>query len=681
MSARRAGSGVAVVVAALASAAIAQPRDGGKADPGAGDGAEAEEGPALPQTPLAKYFAELARMKLLDEESGDKETLTAELEVAETLLGQGSYSEAAVALYAIVESPRYTAFHDFVEYQNAEYDLAVALARSGAQGAALDMIERILRRGSTAPYWGPAHRRAVDIGLDSRDYAGILTRIEAIPNKEAIPPAAAGERAYLHGRVLYDQDKLAEAEGTLATISRKSRMYSSAVYLRGVIRARRGEYKESAEAMCEVAQTPDDDKFTFVIDDRYFTVKDLARLGLGRIAHEQGEYDDAYYHYFQIPEDSDRLSEALFEASWSMYQKRELPTSRDLVRELLEDFPTSPMWPEAGLLAGYTDLADCKFDEAKAWYDRLVLKLQPIVNEIVGIQKDPNRRGDLFARALSRWREVHDTGKIEGKVVGTARADTATDEVLALLRVDPEFVRLNDAVVGIDRAVGEAPGVVRQWKNLARQVGETRVGKISTERTVEQDAAVDASSIAEDYVQLAEEIDRARVELDRGKRAGTVPDDVAAEESKRLDRLASKVDDARGRALQAADAAVDAATERAAPGLRPLLAADVSNARRIERTSRNLRHKLHQAIDELALQALERLYNDTRRVLDKAKLGKIDAVIGQKRILDIQVQDLAAGRFPAELIGRLWNSGMIGDDEEFWPFEGEYWADEYEGWR
>jgi hypothetical protein len=29
----------------------------------------------------------------------------------------------------------------------------------------------------------------------------------------------------------------------------------------------------------------------------------------------------------------------------------------------------------------------------------------------------------------------------------------------------------------------------------------------------------------------------------------------------------------------------------------------------------------------------------------------------------------------------LWNAGLIGDDEEFWPFEGEYWADEYEGWR
>jgi hypothetical protein len=56
-------------------------------------------------------------------------------------------------------------------------------------------------------------------------------------------------------------------------------------------------------------------------------------------------------------------------------------------------------------------------------------------------------------------------------------------------------------------------------------------------------------------------------------------------------------------------------------------------------------------------------------------------VIGQKRKLDIQVQDLAAGRFPEELIGRLWNASMIADDEEYWPFQGEYWADEYSDWR
>ena len=265
-----------------------------------------------------------------------------------------------------MKSPRYTAFSDLVEFQNAEYDLAVALARAGSYGTALDAVEAILRRGPSAPYWGPAHRRAVDIALETRDHAGTLARLEAVKASDPIPPAATGERAYLRGRALYDDGKLSDANTELETITKKSRLYSSAVYLRGVIRARKGEYRDSAEAMCEIAGTPDDDKFTFVVDDRYFTIKDLARLGLGRIAHEQGEYDDAYYHYFQVPDDSSYLPDALFEASWSMYQKRELPTSRDLVHEFLKTFPTSPLWPEASLLAGYVELADCKFDDRRS---------------------------------------------------------------------------------------------------------------------------------------------------------------------------------------------------------------------------------------------------------------------------------------------------------------------------
>ena len=133
--------------------------------------------------------------------------------------------------------------------------------------------------------------------------------------------------------------------------------------------------------------------------------------------------------------------------------------------------------------------------------------------------------------------------------------------------------------------------------------------------------------------------------------------------------------------VTAADRAAEATTTQAAPGIKPLIQADIADARRLDKAAHTLLDKLGEAGDKLAQQAVDRLYADTRRVLDKAKLGKIDAIIGQKRKLDIEVQDLAAGRFPEELIGRMWNASMIGDDEEYWPWQGEYWADEYEGWR
>jgi TolA-binding protein len=654
-----------LLIAALAATANAQP----------------EPAPSKPSDPLAQYYAALEQMKLIDTESGTLETLRHDLQVSELLLRDGAFLPAAVALYAIVESPRYSAFHDFVEFQNAEYDLGVALARAGSYGASLDALEAVLRRGPASPYYGPAHRRAVDIALETRDHAGVLARLEAIKSADPIPASAAGERAYLRGRAAYDQNKLADAEGELVTISKKSRMYSSAVYLRGVIRARRGEYKASAEAMCEIAATPDTDKFTFVVDERYFTVKDLARLGLGRIAHEQGEYDDAYYHYFQIPDDSQYLPDALFEAAWSMYQKRELATARDLVAELLKTFPTSPLWPETSLLAGYVELADCKFDDSQKWYDKLVERLQPIVDELDKARKDPELRRELFASALTRYQEVKTEGTENGKKPGTAPALTPRDEVLALLRLDPQFLRLSDAVTGSRALANSAGTVTAGWEQLAKRTEETAVGAVAQDISVEQQQKNDADAVGRDLVRLAAQVAEAKDELARARREGTLQPADADEESKRLDELAKKVTAARGHAADASEAAAGQITQSAQPSLRPLLTADIADARRLDKAAHAMADKLSDAGEQLAQASIEKLYKDTRHVLDKAKLGKVDAVIGQKRKLDIEVTDLAQGRFPEELIGHMWDQSQIADDEEYWPWQGEFWADEYSGFR
>ena len=642
--------------------AAAQPADGEKPSP---------------DSPVATYFAELEALGLVDVDTGTKDTLTAELADAEVLLRSGASIDAAVALYAIVESPRFEPFEDFVEYQNAEYYLAVALASAGAYETSLRYLERAMSRGPSTLYFAPAHRRAVDIALETRDYTGVLTMLEGLELDEPIPPGATGERAYLRARIAYVAGDLAASEGELTKLSRKSRLFSSALYLRGVIRARRGEFAGAADALCEIVDTPDDDKFTFVVDDRYFTIKDLARLGLGRIAHEQEEYDDAYYHYFQIPDDSDRLPEALFEAAWSMYQKRELGTSRDLVKEFVEAFPTSPLIPEARLLAGYIELADCKFDESQTEYDALVADLQPIVDEMDRIRRDPTRRARLFDRALVRWRaERADPDKrLEFKT------KNITDQVLALMRLDPVFVRLHDAVTGMERAAGDAPGVVRAWSALGKRVKKTNVGAIATESSIEQEDAADANALLQDIQRLRKEVVAAREQLARGVREKTIDEDDATAEAQRLVELQVEVDALQAKVARAAEG-LDAATANSASGgLGPMIRDDLDNARALETASRDLINRMGDAADQLALDAIDRLYADTRRVLDKAKLGKIDAVIGQKRKLDIEVTDLSSGRYPPELHGRLWEQGMIGDDEEFWPFEGEFWSDEYEGWR
>jgi hypothetical protein len=64
-------------------------------------------------------------------------------------------------------------------------------------------------------------------------------------------------------------------------------------------------------------------------------------------------------------------------------------------------------------------------------------------------------------------------------------------------------------------------------------------------------------------------------------------------------------------------------------------------------------------------------------VLRQARLVQIDGAVGKKKRLEIEIAHLYAGKIPAELFHKLQTEGALSDDEEYWPYEGEYWSDEY----
>jgi hypothetical protein len=87
------------------------------------------------------------------------------------------------------------------------------------------------------------------------------------------------------------------------------------------------------------------------------------------------------------------------------------------------------------------------------------------------------------------------------------------------------------------------------------------------------------------------------------------------------------------------------------------------------------------AASTVANKALVELDGRLRELLRRARLTHIDALIGKKKKLEIEISNLRAGRYPADLFATLQLEGLMGDDEEYWPFEGEYWSDEYENYK
>ena len=110
-------------------------------------------------------------------------------------------------------------------------------------------------------------------------------------------------------------------------------------------------------------------------------------------------------------------------------------------------------------------------------------------------------------------------------------------------------------------------------------------------------------------------------------------------------------------------------------------AEEASHLHDLAQQTRALRARLVDATSAIAEAALIDLDKRLKSLLRQARLTHIDGVIGKKKRLEIEIANLAEGRYPTELLEKLEVEGLIRDDEEYWPYEGEYWADEYENYR
>lgn len=651
---------------------------GGTLVGGAGATSIASAQEAETPTLLEQYYTALAERRLVDATTGTDVELVERLRHGEELSADEQWDAAALVLFELVESPRFRDFEGDDSYRHAEFLLAGALQEMGAYRTAYRYLERILSRGSSDPYFGPAYRRSVDIALEGADLNRILGALE-IHGEADLSPDALNELRYLRGRARYEAGDLPGADTAFAAVGRRSRFYANAQYLRGVIATRSGNLPAAEALFCSIASTEDTERFTFYVDARYFEIRDLTWLALGRVAHEGERTDDAFYYYFQVPNDSERVAEALFEAAWSMYEGGDHDTAIDLLDQLEARFPGSPFVDEAALLRGYVHLGRCEFEEADAHFVSFASTFEPLRAEVNRILESPARRDRIVEELLDaeirredeRARgEVHVPG--EGEVVA---APDLRETLLGLLHVDPTFFRIWSEMRLLDAESARAASVADQLS----AVGVRMRGGDEPESAVETVGSdADTLDALERDVATARAAARALSDqLDAMREAGA--------SAAQLDPLEAEV-----RTLAERASALEAQVRQARSGYSAFVAAtattdfervleeDRRGASRFTARAAELRGRMLAEANQVAVHALEALRDRLGRGLRQARIGRIDAVMGSKRRIEIQIESLAAGRFPPELMDPLRIQGLLRDDEEYWPFEGEMWEDEYE---
>lgn len=638
----------AAASAATAPAPAPSPTPGPETDPGAA---------------LRAYHEALAQRRLDASAQLSTEKLRGLIQSAEAQLGMGRRNEAIAILAGVVESPRFTPLKTLDEGRAAVFTLGDALGRAGAYQMARLYLLRLIQGSAVDSWYRRAVSSLVDIGLAGGEPEQILQSLSGLPASAEEP--WAGDVAYLHGVLWERMGRNAEALQAYAQVNARSRFWAQANYRAGLIEVDQRQFAQGEQHFCKVADPKQTPKLAPLFGGNdFFQVRDLARLALGRVAHEQYRFDDARYYYHLVPGDSDRLPEALYESATSRYEAKDYASAHRLINELRALDRPHPYADEVWILDAYVDLAECQFPRADAKLTEFLKRYEPVLDAARRLESDP--------RALQALIDGRQSTDAQG-AMGVGLPREVTDLLVSSIRVDPTYGRVTHQLAELDRELGGIDGASAELAELNTRLQDPDAVKPRP-----------ASAIANTPADRLRELGQQTAALRRLLREASLGQGGAAPDLQRVKQELIGIE-AEAEKLQAAleaPPASAAAASAAAPterSLDQLLRADADEARELALGARTLRAQLVEQRNQLAQEALARLERRLTRLVRRAHAGRIETVLGRKQALELEVEALSQGYLPPGAVDSLEAARYLGDDEEYWPFDGEDWDDEYIG--
>ncbi len=606
---------------------------------------------------IRAYDQALSSLRLAATTPLSVQRLEADLRSIEEKLYSGRRDEAIGDLVYLVESPRFTPFQSSEPARAAVFLLGDALGRGGAYVLARGYLEKLLN-GTLRDTW---FRRACDSWIDlalasdrPRDFLAVLER--AAPSA---PEEVKSDAMYLQGRVAHLEGSAAEALLAYARVGERSRFWAQATYLSGVIEVERKQLKRGEELFCRVAdpkRTPK--KAALFGGTDFFRVRDLARLGLGRVAHEGYRFDDARYYYYLVPSDSERLPEALYETATTRYEAKDYRGAREAIDDLRRLKLEHVYQDEAWILDAYIDLAECRFPQADHKLQEFLKRYEPARNAARKIAQDPA----ATRRLVDAVRRATDPG---GAGLGipeeTARA------LGALIRVDAGYGRVSLRLSQVEHQQRGLRGSMGELDEAKKKLAAQKAPEPAAQSGLGQRPFDKLARIESQLVELR----RVLREAEQASAARKAETDALRHELETLELAA--------RGIRAAAAPAGVTGDASGVDLISLIEQDRKRASALYEQAEARRLQVETQQLALAKDALLRLDKRLSRLVNRARLGRIETVLGRKRALEIEVEALSQGLLPQTIVDSLDAERFLGDNEEYWPFQGEEWADEYVG--
>jgi tetratricopeptide (TPR) repeat protein len=241
---------------------------------------------------------------------------------AQVAYGMGSYADASILLYDVVER-----FPQSPSWKEAVFYLADSLFMKGDNLTARDYFRKVvLEFGEGDPNYPKALERLLELSLRLKDDEGVpdlLARIDRIPEAKRSPSAP-----YVRGKYAYFKGDYDVAIKSFDGIDQGSPYYFQARYFLGAAYVAKGELPTAAKIFSDLLKVP-------VKDKNQARIVELTHMALGRIHYERDQPQEAIEQYLMISRKSDLFDDALYEVAFVYVKARQFDKALRAL-ELLE---------------------------------------------------------------------------------------------------------------------------------------------------------------------------------------------------------------------------------------------------------------------------------------------------------------------------------------------------------
>lgn len=346
----------------------------------------------------------------VEEVEEDLDYLDDLIEEGQSLYEQGSYEEASLRFFDVLEThdPGADAYHP-----QAQYELGRTLLRLELYQGALSYFGQIAEEGDFHPYFQSGLR-------------GLLLLTEAIPGDmtlaehlaryadhfpDMVPSDYQDRYAYLVGRQLFDDLELERAVELLGSVDEDSEYYARARYIMGIAYVADYEAEPAVDAFRQVLRYFEglDTPFDELGNERQ-RLLDLTHMGMARVYYSTAQYDTSINYYDRIDRDSPRWPEALFESSWSAFHLDEFNRALGNLHSLNSPFFDDAYFPEGPILAAVIYFYNCNYNLVRDTLEDFDFIYEGVMEELEMILEE---HPDPFT--LYEWGERWRAGDVDGQ--------------------------------------------------------------------------------------------------------------------------------------------------------------------------------------------------------------------------------------------------------------------------